>query len=133
MSMFGKALAHYESSSQLGKGGRGEVYLAKGRKLGRDVAIKILPEECARDTDRIARLQREAKLPASLNHPNMLFRGQSIGGIGEGTPWDIHPDGKRFLVMKSAGATPAAGAVARPKITVVVNWLEELKQRVPVK
>lgn len=69
--MIGKTLAHYEITSQLGRGGMGEVYHAKDRKLGRDVAIKVLPEEFARDTDRVARFQREAKLPASLNHPNI--------------------------------------------------------------
>jgi eukaryotic-like serine/threonine-protein kinase len=71
MSMIGKKLAHYEITSQLGKGGMGEVYQAKDRKLGRDVAIKVLPEEFAKDADRVARFQREAKLLASLNHPNI--------------------------------------------------------------
>ena len=69
--MIGKTLAHYEITSQLGKGGMGEVYQAKDRKLGRDVAIKVLPEEFAKDADRVARFQREAKLLASLNHPNI--------------------------------------------------------------
>ncbi len=69
--MIGKTIAHYEITSRLGKGGMGEVYQAKDRKLGRDVAIKVLPEEFARDTDRVARFQREAKLLASLNHPNI--------------------------------------------------------------
>jgi serine/threonine protein kinase len=71
MSMIGKTLAHYEITSQLGKGGMGEVYQAKDRKLGRDVAIKVLPEEFAKDADRVARFQREAKLLASLNHTNI--------------------------------------------------------------
>jgi serine/threonine protein kinase/Tol biopolymer transport system component len=71
MSMIGKTLAHYEITSQLGKGGMGEVYQAKDRKLGRDVAIKVLPEEFAMDADRVARFQREAKLLASLNHTNI--------------------------------------------------------------
>jgi eukaryotic-like serine/threonine-protein kinase len=71
MSMIGKALNHYEITSQLGKGGMGEVYQAKDHKLGRDVAIKVLPEEFAKDADRVARFQREAKLLASLNHPNI--------------------------------------------------------------
>ena len=71
MSMIGKTLAHYEITSQLGKGGMGEVYQAKDRKLERDVAIKVLPEEFARDADRVSRFQREAKLLASLNHPNI--------------------------------------------------------------
>ena len=69
--MIGKTLAHYEITSLLGKGGMGEVYQAKDQKLGREVAIKVLPEEFARDADRVARFQREAKLLASLNHPNI--------------------------------------------------------------
>jgi serine/threonine protein kinase len=71
MTMIGKTLAHYEITSQLGRGGMGEVYRAKDKKLGRDVAIKVLPEEFAQDADRIARFQREAKLLAALNHPNI--------------------------------------------------------------
>jgi len=69
--MIGKMLAHYDITSQLGKGGMGEVYQAKDQKLGRDVAIKVLPEGFAKDADRVARFQREAKLLASLNHPNI--------------------------------------------------------------
>lgn len=60
--MIGKTLAHYSITSQLGKGVMGEVYQAKDQKLGRDVAIKVLPEEFAKDADRVARFQREAKL-----------------------------------------------------------------------
>lgn len=70
MSMIGKTLGHYSLSALLGKGGMGEVYQAKDQKLGRNVAIKVLPDEFAKDTDRVARFQREAKLLASLNHPN---------------------------------------------------------------
>ncbi len=68
----GTKLSHYEITFQIGKGGMGEVYQAKDQRLGRDVAIKVLPEEFAKDTDRVARFQREAKLLASLNHPNIL-------------------------------------------------------------
>jgi serine/threonine-protein kinase len=89
MSMIGKTLAHYEITSQLGKGGMGEVYRAKDQKLGRDVAIKVLPEEFARDTDRVARFQREAKLLASLNHPNIA----AIYGLEES-------GGTNFLVLE---------------------------------
>jgi serine/threonine protein kinase len=68
--MIGKTLVHYEITSLLGRGGMGEVYRAKDQKLGRDVAIKVLPEEFAKDADRVARFQREAKLFTSLNPPN---------------------------------------------------------------
>jgi serine/threonine protein kinase len=87
--MIGKTLAHYEITSQIGKGGMGEVYQATDTKLGRDVAIKVLPEEFAQDTDRVARFQREAKLLASLNHPNIA----AIYGLEES-------DGTNFLVME---------------------------------
>ena len=89
MSMIGKTLAHYEITSQLGKGGMGEVFQAKDRKLGRDVAIKVLPEEFAKDADRVARFQREAKLLASLNHPNIA----AIHGLEES-------GGTSFLVLE---------------------------------
>ncbi len=87
--MIGKTLAHYEITSLLGKGGMGEVYQAKDTKLGRDVAIKVLPAEFAMDADRVARFQREAKLLASLNHPNIA----AIYGLEES-------DRTNFLVME---------------------------------
>ena len=65
----GTQLGSYEILSPLGKGGMGSVWLARDAKLGRQVAIKTLPEEFARDADRLARFEREAKLLASLNHP----------------------------------------------------------------
>ena len=54
----GTKLAHYEISSPIGEGGMGEVYQAKDQTLGRDVAIKVLPQEFAQDADRVARFQR---------------------------------------------------------------------------
>jgi serine/threonine protein kinase len=69
--MIGKTLGHYQITSQIGKGGMGEVFQAKNKKLGRNVAIKVLPDEFARDSDRVARFQREAKVLASLNHPSI--------------------------------------------------------------
>ena len=69
--MTGQSLGHFQITGQLGKGGMGEVYQARDLKLGRDVAIKVLPEEFARDADRVTRFQQEAKLLASLNHPHI--------------------------------------------------------------
>ncbi|MBP1609554.1 MAG: serine/threonine protein kinase [Acidobacteria bacterium] len=71
MPEIGHSLSHYSIVEKIGKGGMGEVYRAKDQVLGRDVAIKVLPEEFAKDADRVARFQREAKLLASLNHPNI--------------------------------------------------------------
>jgi len=67
----GTKLGPYEILSPLGAGGMGEVYRAKGTKLKRDVALKVLPEAFASDPERMARFQREAEVLASLNHPNI--------------------------------------------------------------
>src|SRR5712691_3614043 len=67
----GTRLGTYEVIAQIGAGGMGEVYQAHDTKLGRDVAIKILPEEFAHDQGRLSRFQREAKMLAALNHPNI--------------------------------------------------------------
>src|SRR5438132_4033036 len=75
----GTKLGRYEIRSQIGAGGMGEVYRARDEKLNRDVAIKILPEAFAQDSDRLARFKREAQVLASLNHPNIA----SIYGLEE--------------------------------------------------
>ncbi|MBI4472755.1 MAG: protein kinase [Acidobacteria bacterium] len=67
----GSKLGAFEILSPIGKGGMGEVYRARDTNLGRDVAVKILPEAFAHDADRLARFQREAQVLASLNHPNI--------------------------------------------------------------
>src|SRR5437762_8377064 len=67
----GPRLGPYEILSALGAGGMGEVYRARDTRLQRDVAIKVLPEIFATDSERLARLKREAQLLASLNHPNI--------------------------------------------------------------
>ena len=61
----------YEVLEKLGRGGMGEVYRALDKNLGRQVAIKVLPEEFSKDKERMARFEREAKLLAALNHPNI--------------------------------------------------------------
>ncbi len=88
-SMVGKTIAHYKVLEKLGKGGMGEVWKARDQKLGREVAIKTLPEEFARDEERLARFKREAKLLASLNHPNVA----AIYGLEE-------DNRTRFLVLE---------------------------------
>jgi Tol biopolymer transport system component len=100
-----KSLAHYEILDLLGKGGMGEVYRARDGKLGREVAIKILPAEMSADPERVARFEREARTLASLQHPNIA----SIYGFEEEA-------GSRFLVMElvkgeDLGSRMAAGRI----------------------
>ncbi len=73
----GTKLGSYEILAEIGKGGMGEVYRARDTKLGRDVAVKVLPASFARDGERMARFEREAKVLASLDHPNIA----SIYGV----------------------------------------------------
>ena len=85
--MIGTTLAHYRITASLGKGGMGEVWRAEDTRLGREVALKVLPEEFAADPDRYARFEREAKVLASLNHPNIahLYGLESVeSGTGTG-------------------------------------------------
>ena len=67
----GQRIGPYEIVGPLGAGGMGEVYRATDTKLGRDAAIKVLPDALAQNPDRLARFEREAKVLASLNHPNI--------------------------------------------------------------
>ena len=103
----GSQLAHYEVVSALGKGGMGEVWRAKDSKLGREVAIKTLPEEFAKDEQRLARFEREAKLLASLNHPNIA----TIHGLEE-------DNGTRFLVLELVEGETLADRLKRGAIPV---------------
>src|SRR5687768_13710673 len=87
--MIGSRLAHYEITSHLGTGGMGEVYQGSDTKLGRSVAIKFLPQGFSHDAERVSRFQREARVLASLNHPNIA----AIYGVEQ-------VDGRHFLVME---------------------------------
>jgi len=87
--MIGKTLSHYKVIEKIGQGGMGEVYRAEDTNLSRDVAIKVLPEQFTKDPQRLARFEREAKLLASLNHPNIA----AIYGLEEA-------DGVRFLALE---------------------------------
>src|ERR1043165_8815542 len=83
------AVGPFSIESELGRGGMGVVYLARDQRLDRRVAIKALPESLAADPDRLARFQREAKVLASLNHPNI----GAIYGLEEAA-------GHRYLVLE---------------------------------
>ena len=87
--MIGTHVGSYHILSHIGAGGMGEVYLARDIKLGRNVAVKVLPSSFANDPDRLARFGREARLLAALNHPNIA----TIHGIEE-------TDGVHGLVME---------------------------------
>jgi eukaryotic-like serine/threonine-protein kinase len=87
--MVGSTISHYKIIDKLGAGGMGEVYRAEDTNLSRHVAIKLLPDNFSSDPERMARFEREAKLLASLNHPNIA----AIYGLEQG-------EGKRFIVME---------------------------------
>ncbi len=103
----GTRLGPYEIVEPIGKGGMGEVYRARDTKLERDVAIKVLPEEFAKDTERLARFEREAKLLASLNHPNIA----SIYGLEEA-------DGVTALVLELVEGPTLAERIQQGPIPV---------------
>jgi TolB-like protein/Tfp pilus assembly protein PilF len=81
--MIDRTLIHYRITASLGAGGMGEVYRATDTKLGRDVALKVLPAEMAGDPERLARFQREARVVAALNHPHIvtIFSVEEAEGI----------------------------------------------------
>ena len=115
----GTRLEHYEILGPLGSGGMGEVYRASDTKLRREVAIKILPAEFARDESRLARFEREARVLAALNHPNIA----AIYGLE-------HADGIRFLVLELVeGPTLAerlqAGPIETPEALRIASEIAE--------
>ena len=102
----GTRLGPYEILAPIGAGGMGEVYKARDTKLDRHVAIKVLPEALANDLERLARFEREAKVLASLNHPNIA----QIYGIEES-------NGMRALVMELVPGQPLQGPL-RPETAI---------------
>jgi Tol biopolymer transport system component len=100
--MIGRTLCHFKITDKLGEGGMGEVYRAEDSKLGREVALKVLPEAFAADADRMARFAREAQVLASLNHPH-------IAGIYQVE----HDEGVHFLVMELVEGETLSERIAR--------------------
>src|SRR5262245_54336259 len=103
----GARIGPYQVTAQIGAGGMGEVYAATDTNLGRQVAIKILPEEFAADAERLARFEREAKTLASLNHPNIAI----IHGFDTA-------DGVRALVMELVDGPTLADRIAQGPIPI---------------
>lgn len=105
--MIGSIFGHYRITAAIGAGGMGEVFRAHDESLGREVAIKVLPEHTAGDAERLARFEREARLLAALNHPNIA----TLYALEE-------HDGKQLLIMELVEGEPLADRIARGPIAV---------------
>ena len=105
--MIGETLSHYKVIEKIGQGGMGEVYRAEDTNLSREVAIKVLPEQFTKDPQRLARFEREAKLLASLNHPNIA----AIHSFE-------HSDEIHFLVLELVPGETLAERVAKGPVPV---------------
>ena len=120
--MIGTTLSHFKITAKLGEGGMGEVYRAEDTKLGREVAIKVLPDTVASDPERLARFEREAKVLASLNHPHIaaIYSFESVTvRAGTGTApapgaRDVH-----FLVMELVEGEDLRERLKRGSIPIV--------------
>src|SRR6202045_395220 len=113
----GTRLGSYEVVAPIGAGGMGEVYQAHDTKLGREVAIKVLPEAFAHDPEKLSRFQREAKLLASLNHPNIA----TIHGLEDS-------NGTSYLVMELVPGETLAQRIKRDGAVPVEEALTIAKQ-----
>jgi serine/threonine protein kinase len=158
----GVRLGVYEVVSHIGSGGMGEVYRARDTKLGRDVALKILPDSVGHDPERAARFGSNSHHPFwsrdgqelyyipgpgqfafvtittrptfTFSDPVQLSRGQvsfSEGGPVNTRQNDSTPD-RCVVAVIPAGQTQTGNALT-PQLQVVINWFEELKQRVPAR
>ena len=107
----GDKIGHFEIVAPLGAGGMGEVYRAKDRRLGREVAVKVLPSWVATDAERVGRFEQEARAAGALNHPNIL----AIYDVGshEGASYIVSEllDGETLRQKLKAGTLTARKAV----------------------
>jgi len=115
--LVGETLGHYKILEQIGAGGMGVVYRARDNKLGREVALKVLPEDVAHDRERMGRFEREAQVLALLNHPNIA----AIHGLEESTS-------ARALVMELVEGQTLAERIAAGPLA-----LEEALANTPTK
>jgi serine/threonine protein kinase/tetratricopeptide (TPR) repeat protein len=108
--LIGHKISHYTVVDRLGEGGMGEVYLARDERLGRQVAVKVLPDEVAHDPDRLARFEREARAAGTIDHPNIL----TVHDIDrhEGIPFLVAEalDGESLRELLERGPVPARTA-----------------------
>jgi Protein kinase domain len=109
--MIGTTLAQFKISAHLGSGGMGDVYQATDSKLGRSVAIKLLPDAFVRDAGRVARFEGEARILASLNHPDIA----AIHGLER-------VDGRMFLVMEYVPARRWPGGSRKVQSRLRKRW-----------
>ena len=107
----------YPIDQELGRGGMGVVYLARDTRLGRRVAIKILPVQVANDPDRRARFEREARTAALLNHPNIA----TIFELGEA-------DGTYYIAMEYVDGCTLAEHIAELTVAPLIHVLELAEQ-----
>ncbi|MGH9839333.1 MAG: protein kinase domain-containing protein [Blastocatellia bacterium] len=115
-SLAGKSIGHYRIISLLGKGGMGEVYRAEDTHLRREVAIKVLPDDFAKDDHRLRRFEQEARAASALNHPNII----TIHEIGEA-------EGARYIVTEHV-----AGETLRQRLTRLPRQKMEPKEAVEI-
>src|SRR5262245_58307359 len=99
----GSLLSHYEIRSRVGAGGMGEVYLAHDNKLGRDVALKILPDDLAHNSHRLQRFVQEARAASLINHPNVC----TIHEVGSSD------EGRYFIAMEYVEGETLADKIQR--------------------
>jgi serine/threonine protein kinase len=111
--LIGQELSHFRITAKLGEGGMGDVYRAEDTKLGREVAIKVLPEEFTANHERLARFEREARALAALNHPNIAGIYEVGVGTADGGSATIH-----YLVMELAEGEDLAARLSRGSIPV---------------
>jgi serine/threonine protein kinase len=103
----GSHLGPYEVRGPIGSGGMGEVYRARDTRLGRDVAIKTLPDRFSRDPDRLQRFEREAQILAALSHPNLATIHQLE-----------RVDGSTFLILELVEGDTLADRIARGRLPI---------------
>ena len=115
----GTRFNHYEIIGPLGAGGMGEVYRARDLRLNREVAIKLLPTDFAKDTERLKRFEQEARATSTLNHPNILTMHDI--GTHEGAPYIV----AELLEGEELRAQLIWRAGVRKRFVTLTDWKGE--------